>query len=223
MKRKILFAVSILIFTYQTAFAINYPCVGYCYGNFVNLVDNPDINNSNVIGSINEGEMLIILDEAETDFGKFYKIENPFNEGTAWIHGNEIELEDEHFSKSGNYGFVIQVFQNFGLYPDKTKSIFGEPFRDLHDEIIDEKTFEYPDFRIIFVNDFLSRIEITGNKFNFGGVQVGNSIKQLYDVFGEPTKIFENLFNYKITERDSFDFYINGKGIITKMIYQLGD
>ena len=246
MKKIILLAIVIFIFTISrpfargdvnsltegllpAAFAVDYPHEGYCIGNYVRLRDNPGTEDTEVLeGRLFEGNLLIVLDEAYVDGEKWYEIEYPFGEGTAWVFGKYVEIYEGEVDTIPEYKFIVQVYQHYGTMPEKAKVIFGKPKRDKKKKTYYEpagqelefETLEYPDMTLEYVSGRLRGVEITGrdSNLNFGKIRVGDSVEKLQENFGEPTGKFNEEWDYEITEASVFEFYIrNGK--IYKMMY----
>ena len=120
--RRILLTLAILIFTTQTAFAVNYPHTGYCTGNYVRLRDNPGTEDTEVLeGRLFDGNLVILLDEVFVDGDKWYEIDYPFGEGTAWIFGKYIEIYEGEIANliSSKNGF--KMFERINKFTLITK------------------------------------------------------------------------------------------------------
>ncbi|MBR0079691.1 MAG: hypothetical protein IJP69_04875 [Synergistaceae bacterium] len=231
--RRILLTLAILIFTTQTAFAVNYPHTGYCTGNYVRLRDNPGTEDTEVLeGRVFEGNLLVVLDEVFVDGEKWYEIDYPFGEGTAWIFGKYVEIYEREFEETPKHivPVFMQLFQDYGTIPEKAKVIFGKPKRDKKTKSYYEpagrdlefEDLEYPNLTLNYVEGRLRGIEITGrgSNLNFGKIRVGDSVEKLQEEFGEPHDKYDEVgeWDYEFAEGRLFEFFIrNGK--IYKMSY----
>ena len=229
MKRIILLTLAILIFTTQTAFAVNYPHTGYCTGNYVRLRDNPGTEDTEVLeGRLFDGNLVILLDEVFVDGDKWYEIDYPFGEGTAWIFGKYIENYEGEIDNIPEYRFILQVYQDFGTKPEKAKSIFGKPKKSSKRTFywepagrnVEEETLEYPKLTLNYIDGRLQGVEITGKGSNlrFGKIRVGDDTSKLQEEFGEPAEKYDNSWEYEIAGGLIFEFYIRN-GEIYKMSY----
>ena len=92
--KKILFVLAILILTFQSAFAVDFPAVGYCTGNSVRLRDNPGTEDTEILGRVDKGQRLILRDEVYIDSERWFEADNPFDEGTVWIFGKYVDVHE---------------------------------------------------------------------------------------------------------------------------------
>ena len=125
--------------------------------------------------------LLAILDEARVNGKKWYKVEHPTQEGTAWIAGDYVRY-GLYDGKPTGWEFV-KVRQTFGIYPEKARALFGAgKTRDYGGSL----QIEYPDVTLvydtnsqgIFANT-LANVSVKSKKFAFCGIRLNDRAEKL--------------------------------------------
>ncbi len=117
--RKIL-AVLFVVLLCGTAYAAKYPAMGVCTGKKVRLIESPS-SKGKIIGLVQpDRNRFVVLGEVYADGLKWYLIDHPTKKGTAYVAAEYVEI-----TPVGNV--FAEVRLTFGVYPEKTRAIFGRP------------------------------------------------------------------------------------------------
>ena len=117
--RKILVVLCVVIFC-GTAYAAKYPEMGICTGAKVRLRESPS-SKGKIIGLVKpDRNRFVVLGEVRSGGQKWYKIDHPTKKGTAYVAADYVEI-----TPVGNV--FAEVRLTFGVYPEKTRAIFGRP------------------------------------------------------------------------------------------------
>ena len=117
--RKIL-AVLCLLLCCGSAYAAKFPEMGICTGERVRLRQSPGMNGKSLGFVEPHRNRFVVLGETRADGMKWYKIDHPTKKGTAYIAADYVEI-----TPVGNV--FAEVRLTFGVYPEKTRAIFGRP------------------------------------------------------------------------------------------------
>ncbi|MBQ9565315.1 MAG: SH3 domain-containing protein [Synergistaceae bacterium] len=203
-----------------------YPDTGFCVGSSVRLREDPDTE-SEIVGRLNEGSMVIVLGETSVDGEKWYSVDNPVQEGTAWVFGKYIDTYKGYEIGTPVYNTYIQILLNFGVNPEKAKVLLGDPDRELEDDpFVDPANrkmhldiLEYPDLQLQYREKRLSRVEVWKSGLAFGGIQVGDPVSKLNDALGEPVIGENGTWRYEGDPRTVLLFEVENDEI-TRMTWE---
>ncbi|MCR5347400.1 MAG: SH3 domain-containing protein [Fretibacterium sp.] len=162
----------------------SYPDTGICVGSGVRLRENPDTE-SEIVGRLNKGDQVITLEETSVDGQKWYAVDHPTQEGTAWVSARYIETYKGYEIGTPAYNMAIQVMLNFGLTPEKAVVLLGDPRREPENE--GNKTIlEYDDCILHYVDGKLQHVEVLERGLAFDNIKVGDSASKLRNTLGDP-------------------------------------
>ena len=158
-----------------SSWAMQYPELGVCTGDNVRLREDPGTEGK-VIGRADVGTQFIVLDEVYIDGQKWYEIDLPTKEGTAfiiaryvngWYNNGDIPVGE----------VCAEVRLKFGITPEKTRALFGKPESAQGQ---DEFTrYKYPGLDIHFESGTLSYVEIRRRGYPLHGFEVGDDAGKL--------------------------------------------
>ena len=194
----------------------SYPDTGFCVGNSVRLREDPDTE-AEIVGRLNEGDRVIVLGEASVDGEKWYSLDNPTQEGTAWAFGKYIDTYKGYETGTPVYNLYIQILLNFGITPEKAKVLLGDPDQELEDGPLD--ILEYPDLQLQYREKRLNRVEVWKSGLAFGGFQVGDPASKLNDALGEPLSKENGTWHYEGDPRTVLLFEVENDEI-TRMTWE---
>lgn len=174
MMRKVIAVMCVLVLC-GTAQAMQYPELGVCTGDNVRLREDPGTS-GRVIGRADAGTQFIVLGEMYVDGQKWYEIDHPTKEGTAyiisryvngWYNNGDIPLGE----------VCAEVRLKFGITPEKTRALFGKP-ESVQGE--DEFTrYKYPGLDVHFESGTLSYVEIRRKGLPIHGIEYGDDARKL--------------------------------------------
>lgn len=187
-----------------------YPDTGICVGDSVRLRADPDTE-SEIVGRLNKGDWIITLEETSVDGQKWYEVDHPTQEGTAWVSARYIETYKGYEIGTPAYNMSIQIMMTFGLRAEKARALLGDPDRELEDRG-DKKILEYGDCRIVYVEGRLQSVEVFERSLAFGSLKVGDSESKLTKALGSPAEKARGDWRYEIDPNGRLTFTVdNGK------------
>lgn len=221
---------AILIFLCGAAFGSsipefkNFPALGSCTGNYVRFRAAPNTN-SDILGRLNEFDRVIVTGQRIINNKKWFEIENPVSNNTAWIYGDYL-IPEELEGRSELLGLLVRLNKDFGVTPEKARVIFGADVQIKAEFSSDPKkkfikTFlTHNRFKAEYLNNNLTALDITGREINFGDFKIGDKTEKLIKTLGEPSERGGSAFQYKIDDAASFIFGVKD-GVITHISYKV--
>ncbi|MBQ4469459.1 MAG: SH3 domain-containing protein [Synergistaceae bacterium] len=207
----------------NSAFAsdVIYPALGVCTGNGVRLRDSPGTD-SEIIGKVNESDRLVLLAERKFRGDTWYAVDNPKDEGTAWIIARYVDITSEDGERTPAVDIAINVRMNFGIRPEKAKILLGKPRKDERDEFffepanqnLSEEILTYKGCSLRYVENNLRHVEVTESGWRFDEFKIGDSQEKLIKNIGDPSDKAGNTWIYEITPIESLEFTIKNNKII---------
>ena len=161
-----------------SACAMQYPELGVCTGDKVRLREDPGTEGQ-VIGRADVGTQFIVLGEVYVDGQKWYEIDHPTKEGSAYIIARYVN----GWYNNGEYpvGEVCAgVRLTFCINPQKTRELLGRPTKTARED--SDEILEYPGLKLWYNEGSLSRAEISGKGYAVGGIQVGDKVGKLMNL-----------------------------------------
>ena len=221
MKRIIFALMCVAVFT-GTSSGREYPAIGMCTANYVRYRDEPGTD-SNILGRIHEYNDVIVLGEKRYKGDKWYRIENPADEGEAWVSGQYIDIYEFDNVPKNVYAVKVKMVQTFGVNPEKARVLLGKPERTKTEKFYFEpagenlkgETLQYDGCKIYYVEGSLSSIEVTNSNYGFGDIYVGDSKQMVIDTMGKPESENEDFLSYRITDLESIDFTFRDDKVIS--------
>ncbi|MCR4819002.1 MAG: SH3 domain-containing protein [Fretibacterium sp.] len=195
----------------------SYPDTGICVGNSVRLRENPDTE-SEILGRLNKGDRIITLEETSVDGQKWYEVDHPTREGTAWVSARYIETYKGYEIGTPAYNMTIQIIMAFGITAEKARVLLGDPDQELTDEG-DKRILEYSDCRIAYVKGRLQSVEVFERTLGFGSLKVGDSMSKLTNVLGDPAEAAEGNWCYEVDPGGRLTF-TEDNGKIARMLWE---
>ena len=201
---------------------VTFPALGICTGNSVRLRESPGTD-SEILGRANESDRLIILGERKYKGDLWYAVDNPGDEGTAWIISRYVDIVNNYYDeRTPAIDAAINVRMNFGITPEKAKILFGKPRKDERGKFflesanqnVSEENLTYRGCSLRYVENNLRHVEVTGKGFNFGESRIGDSQEKLIQNIGDPSDKAGNVWIYNITPIEVLEFTIENSRII---------
>lgn len=220
--KRIILALMLVVLFVGTSSGREYPAIGMCTANYVRYRDEPGTN-SNILGRIHEFQDVIVLGEKRYRGEKWYRIENPSDEGDAWISGQYINIYENENVPERVYAMKIKIMQNFGTNPDKARVLLGKPERTKKEKFYFEPagenltgtTLRYDGCSLYYVEASLHSVEVTNSDYAFGDIHVGDSKQKVLDTMGKPESENEDFLSYRITDLESIDFTFRDDKVIS--------
>ena len=158
-----------------TAWGAVYPELGACTGTNVRLREDPGTD-GRIVGKVEDRRhVFVLLGEAWVDGQKWYEIELPTQEGTAYISARYVNY-GWYYNKPTGKEFV-KVRQTFGIFPEKAEALFGKAKRDKFGNLnYDGLILRYDD------EDMLHQVQIEKRGYALAGIRVGDPLTKLYDL-----------------------------------------
>ncbi|MBQ7156112.1 MAG: SH3 domain-containing protein [Synergistaceae bacterium] len=186
-----------------------YPALGICTGDGVRLRESPGTS-SKILGKVNAYQQLVLLGERRVKSDTWYRADNPFDDGEAWISGRYVEKRDG----DAVFRTALAVRMNFGMTPKKARMIFGRPsetertkfFFDPAQKNYTREILTYPGFTISFTEGKITRVEVTKKGYAFGEIEIGEAMQIVLDTLGKPASSKNSRFTYEISPVEVLTF-----------------
>ena len=171
--KRILAVLCVLLFC-GTAYAAKYPEMGICTGEKVRLRESPSTKGK-IIGLVKpDRNRFVVLDEVHSGGQKWYKIDHPTKKGTAYVAAEYVEI-----TPVGN--IFAEVRLTFGVYPEKTRAIFGRPSWKVQQGWEDSQKLEIKDSYALYYNEdgiWCAIVFLDGDKA-IAGIRTGDRPQKL--------------------------------------------
>jgi len=227
---KFFFALSIFVLFSSSAFADrapkfqSFPTLGRCTGTNVRLREDPSTE-SEILGKLNPENFVVVLDKFITNGDTWYEIDNPFDEGSAFVFGKYLEAcyLEEH-QKKPLHKLVMNLYLTFGMTSGKALMLSGRPKEQERETIGSDKlervNLKYNNFTLEYLDQTLTGVDVSGGKKSFGEIKIGDDADEVIEAFGEPKNKEENLYSYQEGEMTyiTFEFQDNK---VSHMNYQV--
>ena len=204
-----------------TASDVIYPALGICTGNSVRLRESPGTD-SEIVGKVNESDRLILLGERKFRGDLWYAVDNPQDEGTAWIIARYVDIASEDGERTPAVDIAISVRMNFGVRPEKAKILLGKPrqnkrgkfFFESANQDLSEETLTYKGCELRYVENNLRHVEVTDSGWRFDEFKIGDPQDKLISDIGDPSDKAGNVWIYQITPIEAIEFTVKDGKII---------
>ena len=220
--KRIILALMLVALCSCPALSREYPEIGMCTANYVRYRDEPGTD-SEILGRIHEYQDVIVLGETRYRGEKWYRIENPADEGEAWVSGKYIDIYEFDNVPRRVYAVKVKMMQNFGINPEKARVLLGKPQRTKKEKFYFEpaeknltgETLQYDGCKLYYVEGSPNSIEVTNSDYAFGDIHVGDSKQMVLDTMGKPESENEDSLSYSITDLESIDFTFRDDKVIS--------
>ncbi|MBQ3448545.1 MAG: SH3 domain-containing protein [Synergistaceae bacterium] len=220
--KRIILALMLVIMCSGTALSREYPAIGMCTANYVRYRDEPGTD-SNILGRIHEYNDVIVLGEKRHNGEKWYRIENPADEGEAWVSGKYIDIYEFDNVPKSVYAVKVKMMQTFGINPEKARVLLGKPERTKTEKFYFEpanenlkgETLQYDGCELYYVEGSIRSIKVTNSNYGFGDIYVGDSKQMVIDTMGKPESENEDSLSYSVTDLESIEFTFSDDKIIS--------
>lgn len=158
-----------------TAFAADYPEIGVCTGTRVRLREDPGTE-GRILGLVEDRRhVFVILGEAWVDGQKWYEIDHPTQEGSAYISGQYVRYGWYYGRPTGEE--FVKVRQMFGIFPEKAQALLGKGRKDEFGNL------NYPGLVLRYdEEEMLSQVQVEKKGIRLFGIQVGDQLQKLLDL-----------------------------------------
>ena len=160
----------------SVSYGAEYPELGVCDGDNVRLREDPGTDGK-IIGRADLGTRFVILGEAYVDGQKWYEIDLPTKEGSAYISARFVNYGWYYGINTGKD--FVEVRLTFGIYQEKAHALFGKGRKDEFGNLV------YPGFTLRYDDEVvptIQQVEITKRGHALAGIQVGDSMKNLLEL-----------------------------------------
>ena len=219
-KKITLIALLIALFASCTESSAQYPTIGQCTGNNVRVRSEPNTA-SEILGSLNEYDNVIVLDSVKSGRNIWYEIDNNQNLDKAYVFGKYIELRQQI---SPLEKLLIDLKLTFGATPQKATLLDGTyKTRDI--SRTDEGNLlhiaiDLGDYQLMYLDGELVDAEVRRGDKPFGSIHVGDSTETLRRELGEPADKSEYSWEYQYGEMTFITFMLKDDRI-TNMNYHV--
>lgn len=220
--KRIIFALMLAVMIAGTAYSSEYPILGTCTANYVRYRDEPGTD-SEILGRIHDYQNVIVLGEKRHKGTKWYRIDNPLEEGEAWVSSQYIEVYVPEGISKRLYAMKVKIMQNFGIRPEKTRVLLGKPNRVKKDKFyfepseknLREETLNYNGCVLQYIEDSLSTVEVTNEDYAFGDIHIGDSKQAVFDELGKPEGETESdSWLYMINDLEQINFEFKNDSLV---------
>ena len=191
----------------------DYPVLGVCNASNVRLREKPDTK-SGIVGSVSDGDPLIVLGAHYVPQSAWYYVDNPKNKGTAFIYAPYVDLITRDDIKPALYTLQLDLMTYYGMTPEKAKALFGNPLNEERESNyydgpgreVEDITLQYPGFNLHYFDGRINHIDVTSYGHSFGDISIGTSKADLVKKLGTPSGEGDEGVTYEISERENFQF-----------------
>ena len=201
-----------------------FPTRGVSTGSSVRLREEPNTD-SEILGRLDLDQSVIVMGETSVDGQTWYEIDNPFDEGSAWVFGKYIRaVIEEEYQEDPLRQLLIKIEMTCGASPEKARAMFGKPAKQKREVIgsdgdIVRINMTWSGHSAEYLNGSLTGASVTKGKTSFGDFRIGDDTDKLEDILGKPKDMSDESWNYQIGELSYVTFTLkNGK--IVEMSYQ---
>lgn len=202
--RKVLAVLAVLIcssFCEARERFITFPALGKCTGKYVRYREAPDID-SKILGRLNKPERVIVLGRTAVNGQIWYEIEDPKSDKTAFVFGKYIvPYYNETAQQSPIVKLIVNILHTYGITEEQSKFYDGPKVNTDYNEIGE-----------------LAAVEAWKNGSVFGEICIGDDVKVLEEILGEPDIKRNTDWAYKAGKNTVVGFLLED-GKIRKMIY----
>ena len=202
----------------------SFPTLGRCNGTSVRLREDPSTE-SEILGKLNTSDVVVVLDKFVTDGATWYEIDNPFDEGSAFVFGKYLEacyMED--YQEKPLHKLIMNLYLTFGVTPEKALKISGKPKKQERENVgsdnLERVYLTYKNFTLEYLDNSLTGVDVSGGKKTFGDIKIGDDADKVIEAFGEPTSKEENHYGYQESEMTFISFELKNNKV-SKMNYQV--
>ena len=170
MKRAVI-ALVILLALCGASLGMSFPEIGVCNGDGVRLRAKPGTKGK-VIGRVDAGTQFVVLGESLSGGQKWYRIDHPTQEGTAYISAQYVN----GYYNAGELAAgetLAGVRLTLGITPEKTRVLLGKPLKS------ESGYMEYDGCNLWYEDGYLRRAEVYKRGYRLGDFQVGDSLRKL--------------------------------------------
>ncbi len=214
--------VTVSLFLLLVDFSFAAPLLGVCNFPKVRVRSTPSIKSSHVIGTLNEGEEIFILEEKvlpEADY-PWFQIQSVKRGRKGWVYGEFIKVLPVQVSPTQQMAW--QMLLDYGNTPSQARSIFGKPEKE-KERALDggkkEKILFFVTHQAVFIDDMLARIIVEKEqKGRFGRFVLGLPETDLLELSRRYIVDHDSLI-FLSDEFDEFRFDIQF-GKISRMVFR---
>ena len=225
-----IFALLICVLISSAAFADrlpefqSFPTLGRCNGTNVRIREDPSTE-SEILGKLNPDNFVVVLDKFVTNGATWYEIDNPFDEGSAFVFGKYLEAcYLEEYQDNPVHKLVMDLYLTFGVTPEKALKLSGRPKKQERETVgsdnLERINLTYNNFTLEYLDKSLTGVDVSGGKKSFGGIKIGDDADEVIEKFGEPKSKEENLYNYQDGEMTFITFELKDNKV-RHMNYQV--
>jgi hypothetical protein len=186
--------------------------------------EEPDTE-SEILGRLNVDDRVIVLSQTSVEGQKWYEVDHPTDEGSAWVFGKYIRAAfEEEYQEDPLRQLIVQLNLTFGVSPDKARALFGKPDKVKKEVIGSDRdivrvNMVWRGHTAEYLNGSLTGVSVSKGRTHFGNVRIGDKANKLEDYLGKPSDATEDSWTYQPGEMDYVTFELED-GKIIRMSYQ---
>ena len=178
-----------------------FPGLGTCTGTYVRYRADTDTE-AEIIGRLNTPDRVIVLGQTAIDGQIWYEIEDPRNDGTAFVFGKYIvPVYEESSQRTEAAKMIVNILQNYGITREKSDLYDGPEARRRYSE-----------------DNYLYEVDARKKGCSFGDISIGDDAESLEELLGEPESQTDTKWEYRV-EDTILTFWVED-GRITRMRYE---
>ena len=201
-----------------------FPTLGRCNGTNVRHREY-STTQSEILGKLNPDNFVVVLDELITDGNAWYEVDNPFDEGTAFVFGKYLDAcYPEEIQGEPLNALIMNLYLTFGINPEKALKLSGRPKKQERETIGSDKlervNLTYDDFTLEYIDKSLTGVDLSGGEKLFGDFKIGDDAERIINILGAPTIKEKDSYSYQDGEMTFIRFGLKDNKI-SHMNYQV--
>ena len=201
---------------------VTFPTLGIVSGNDVRLRDHPGVQDTKIIGKVQNFNLLVVLAETSLAGDAWYEVEHPAKAGTAWISGRYLmPCAPEDQQDSPWTRFMTNMNQAFGITPTKARALFGTPEKEDGETLSSEdgpivKDFlEWKEHSAGYLNGSLVELNATATSKPFKALRLGATADEAVEALGKPESRSDSELTWRHGDMEVLTLSVEGGRLIS--------
>lgn len=216
MRKRAILAIVLCLLMASCAFSADkrrflvYPTMGECTGEGVRIRKSPSTN-AKILDALNEYDKVIVLAAKKVKNELWYEIDNPKEEGSAYVFGKYIlPAYREEYQRNAFAKMLMDIRLTFGSTEEKNLALLGKPKKTKRGTIEPVKyvTRNFGDFSVVYVKfdgededeeypSSLKSIQVRDGDKSFGNIKIGDSVSKVRRELGAPENESKSMLEYE--------------------------